>query len=51
MVAYDELPTLDTWLNSDCELCPFYTRYEGQIEDSVPEAIEVRIDAQMLQKY
>lgn len=41
VVAYDELPTLDSWLNSDCELCPFYIQHEGQIEDSVPEAIEV----------
>ena len=42
VVAYEELPTLDSWLTSECELCPFDVHQEGHIEDSVPEAIEVR---------
>ncbi|XP_061171458.1 uncharacterized protein LOC133180985 [Saccostrea echinata] len=41
VIPYEELPTIDTWLNSDCDLCPFSVQHEGQIEDSVPEAIEV----------
>ncbi|XP_062592364.1 uncharacterized protein LOC134253794 [Saccostrea cucullata] len=41
VIPYEELPTVDTWLNSDCDLCPFSVKHDGHIEDSVPEAIEV----------
>ena len=43
MIPRNELPTLDTWLNCEAELCPFIVHQTGFIEDAGNEAVEVYV--------
>ncbi|KAL4219892.1 hypothetical protein ACF0H5_020304 [Mactra antiquata] len=41
VIKMEELPTIDTWLNCNWDLCDVSIQHEGLIEQAVPGAVEV----------
>ena len=41
VLKHDEVPSLDTWLDCTCELCPVTVHTTGVIEDAGHNSIEV----------
>ena len=43
VLKFDEIPSLDTWLDCTSELCPVTVHTAGVIEDAGSDTIEVRL--------